>query len=244
MRKGILKGLLDLLVPSGLLAWTARLMLWCSAYFLIQTLVKFILGQPIHFGWDIIVVALSGAPLFLLAMALARNQNTDLQNMTRIAKTDKLTGLMNRRAFFEVVDASGDGALLVLDIDHFKQVNDRYGHVAGDAVLVAMADHLRRNIRSGDLLGRIGGEEFGLFLFGADSLEVDSIGKRLCEGFVLYNDKVPAPIKVTMSIGAAYSAMSDDTEALYKNADEALYAAKRSGRARLTFWQPASSGRN
>ena len=177
-------------------------------------------------------------------MLLVRVQDAGLAKMTRIAMTDSMTGLKNRRAFFEAVEASAEGALLVIDIDHFKAVNDRYGHTAGDAVIVAMTDHLKRNIRSSDLLGRIGGEEFALYLFGADSQQIDAIGARICQGFVLYNDQVPAPIKVTMSIGAAYSAMSKDPSELYKNADEALYAAKRSGRGRLNFWQPATSGRS
>lgn len=189
-------------------------------------------------------MTLTAGPLFGFAMSLARRQNLDLKRMTRIAHTDKLTGLWNRRAFFSHIDAAEDGALLIIDIDHFKAVNDRYGHAAGDAVLVAMADHLKRNVRANDLIGRVGGEEFALYLFGADSLEIDTIGARICEGFILYNEDVPSPIKVTMSIGAAYSAMSGSITDLYKNADEALYAAKRSGRARLNFWQPATSGRS
>lgn len=243
-RAVLMERLNELLLPNGALAWVARLLLWCGAAFLIHVLVKLVLGQSTDFAWDLIVMTLTGAPLFGLAMALTQRRDLDMKRMTQIAHTDKLTGMWNRRAFFKHVIEAGDGALLIIDIDHFKAVNDRYGHTAGDAVLVAMADHLKRNTRADDLLGRIGGEEFGLYLFGADSLEIDTIGARICGGFVLYNDEVRSPIKVTMSIGAAYSAMSDDITDLYKNADEALYAAKRSGRARLNFWQPAISGRN
>ncbi len=224
--------------------WTARLFLWCCISFLLHMVIKLLYGYEIDLAWDFLLVATTALPLYGIAMALVRLQDGNLASMTRVALTDNLTGLMNRRAFFQAVEQSEDGALLIIDIDHFKLVNDRYGHAAGDAVLGAMADHLRRNIRTSDLIGRIGGEEFGLHLFGSDSLEVDTIGARICNGFVFYNQEVPSPIKVTMSIGAAYAAMSSGMTELYKNADEALYAAKRSGRARLTFWQPATSGRS
>ncbi len=231
----------ELLLPSGPSAWVARLLFWCCLAFLVHVGVKLAVGRPVELAWDLIVISLTIAPLFALAMMQAQNQDEDFWRIHRIAHTDNLTGLMNRRAFFDTVRLADDGALLMIDIDHFKAVNDRYGHAAGDAVLVAMADHLRRNLRSGDLLGRVGGEEFAAYLIGADSLEIDAIGARICKGFTLYNNDVPAPIKVTMSVGAAYSAMCDGTANLYKNADEALYAAKHSGRARLNFWQPVAS---
>ena len=146
---------------------------------------------------------------------------------------------MNRRAFFDAIENSEDGALLLIDIDNFKAVNDRYGHTVGDTVLVALVDHLWRNLRSTDVLGRIGGEEFGVFLFGADSLQIDIIGERISSGFVFYDKTVPSPIKVTVSIGTAFSGMSTSVMELYARSDEALYQAKRSGRAKLNFWQPS-----
>ena len=240
----ILERLTTLFVARGVLEWTARLLLWCCVSFLLFSLVKLAYGFDVNLAWDFLVVTTTALPLYGMAMILVRVQVGSLADMTRVALTDNLTGLMNRRAFFEAVERSEDGALLIIDIDYFKAVNDRYGHSAGDAVLRAMADHLKRNIRASDHIGRIGGEEFGLYLFGADSLEVDTIGARICSGFVFYNEEVSSPLKITMSIGAAYSAMADGIPALYKNADEALYAAKRSGRARLNFWQPATSGRS
>ena len=244
LKNVILERLTILFVARGPLEWTARLLLWCCVSFLLHVLVKLAFAHDVDLAWDFILVTTTALPLYGIAMGLVRLQVGSLADMTRIALTDELTGLMNRRAFFEAVEGSEQGALLIIDIDHFKLVNDRYGHAAGDAVLRAMGDHLRRNIRTTDLLGRIGGEEFALYLFGADSLEVDAIGARICNGFVFYNHEVPSPIRVTMSIGAAYAAMSEGLTELYRNADEALYAAKRSGRARLNFWQPAVSGRS
>ena len=234
----------ELLLPSGPLAWSARLSIWCGMAYFIHMGAKLALARPLDPAWDLILVSATAAPLFALATMQAQSQDNSLKHMTRIAHLDNLTGLMNRRAFFYAVKDAGEGALLMIDIDHFKSINDRYGHAVGDAILGVMADHLRRNLRSGDLLGRVGGEEFAAYIFGADSSEIDAIGERICKGFVLYNKDVPAPVKVTMSAGAAYAAMSEGTAHLYKNADEALYAAKRSGRARLTFWQPATSGRS
>lgn len=238
-RDVIIERLTVLFVARGPLEWTARLFFWCCVSFLLHMLVKLAYGFTIDLAWDFLLVTTTALPLYGIAMVLVRAQDGNLSTMTRVALTDTLTQLMNRRAFFEAVEHSEEGVLLIIDIDHFKAVNDRYGHAAGDAVLRAMADHLKRNIRDSDLLGRIGGEEFGLYLFGADSLEVDRIGARICDGFVFYNEEVPSPVKITMSIGAAYRAMSNGVSELYKNADEALYAAKRSGRARLNFWQPA-----
>ena len=238
-----IKHLLVLFVARSPLEWLSRLFLWCGVSFSLFTVVKLAYGFPVNPAWDFVLVTTTALPLYGIAMLLIHFQDGFLDRMTRIAMTDNLTGLMNRRAFFDAVEAAEDGALLIIDIDHFKDVNDRHGHAVGDAVLKAMTDHLKRNIRATDLLGRVGGEEFGVFLFGADSLEVDTIGARLSRGFILYNEEVKSPVKVTMSIGAAYSLMSGSLAELYKNADEALYAAKRSGRARLNFWQPATSGR-
>ena len=237
----IIERLTALFIARSPLEWSSRLFLWCCVSFICFVLVKRAFGFPVDLAWEFILVATTAMPLYGIAMLMILLQARSLTSMTRMALTDTLTGLRNRRAFFDAVNDAGEGALLIIDIDHFKQVNDRYGHSAGDAVLVAMADHLRRNIRSTDLLGRIGGEEFGIYLFGADSLEVDTIGARICNGFVFYNQEVPSPIRVTMSIGAAYAAMASGITELYQNADEALYGAKRSGRARLNFWQPSSA---
>lgn len=242
-KSGVINALHVLLLPHGPIDWVARLTIWCSITSVLFLSVKSVLGLDVELRIDLAVMFLTSAPLFLCAMIFARHWDKSQKDLAKIADTDALTGLMNRRALFQAIEASDEGALLIIDIDHFKLVNDRYGHAVGDAVLVAIADHLQRNLRSGDLLGRIGGEEFGVYLFGADSMQVDLLGERICKGFVLYNDDVPSPIKITMSIGTAYSAMSPDITELYRRADGALYQAKHSGRARLNFWQPPNASR-
>lgn len=230
-------------VPRGPNAWLARLLLWCGLAFLSHVALKAVFGFSVHFGWDFLLLASAFLPVLALILFAARVGDDHAAEMNRVAMTDPLTGLLNRRGFTEAVQQVEAGALLIIDIDHFKHVNDRYGHAVGDEVLRAMGNHLKSDIRNGDILGRIGGEEFAIFLVGRDSLEIDRIGERLCRGFVLYNDKVPIPVKVTMSVGAAFSEMAATLSQMYQNADQALYQAKRSGRARLAFWTPPAASR-
>ena len=171
-----------LLLPRGPAAWASRLIIWCALSNALFVLMKTLTKSSIDIGQDSIVISLTAAPFFVMALILARRWENTRSDLTQISSTDALTGLMNRRAFFDAIENSEDGALLLIDIDNFKAVNDRYGHTVGDAVLVALVDHLWRNLRSTDLLGRIGGEEFGVFLFGADSLQIDIIGERISSG--------------------------------------------------------------
>lgn len=231
-------------MPRGPLAWAARLVVWSGLAFALHALVKTALDMPVDPARDFILITVTTAPLFVLAMLAGRFMDNALSQMTDTALTDELTGLMNRRAFLEKLERSADGAVLLIDIDHFKRVNDRYGHEAGDAVLMAMSGHLSSHIRQGDIMARIGGEEFALFLEDADSQTVDRIGERLCAGFVVFNERMLSPVRVTMSIGAAYSQMSAGRSDLLRKADLALYQAKRSGRARLAFWQPPITSRH
>lgn len=156
--------------------------------------------------------------------------------LTQAAFTDPLTGLANRRALMDaMVDCIGSqkgGCLAVIDLDHFKQVNDRYGHAAGDEVLRSFARVARQGLRATDMLARIGGEEFALLLPDADL----TIAKRICKRIgaqlastVTHHEGMP--ITVTSSMGL--SALCADPAATLDAADKALYIAKAHGRARL-----------
>ena len=191
-----------------------------------------------------LIFGLGVAPFVALFMASVHHLVRVKNELHTHANTDMLTGLMNRRAFLDALEDAEEGAVMMIDVDHFKLVNDKYGHAAGDAVLTAIAGHLQTNLRAEDIIARVGGEEFAVYLVGADSTEIDRIGARVCAGFTLYNETVRAPIKVTMSIGAAYAAMAPTQNELFARADQALYEAKHSGRARLNFWQPVVSGRS
>ncbi|WBO20778.1 GGDEF domain-containing protein [Sphingomonas abietis] len=159
------------------------------------------------------------------------------------ATTDALTGLPNRRAFFsrlrylrqEVASGQGAGCIAIFDIDHFKTVNDTHGHASGDRVLATVAHVAQAAIRSGDMVARIGGEEFGMVLWGA-SIEA---AMQTCErvraaiAHAAVSSGPGANIRVTASFGAAAIRSGADDDAIYDAADQALYAAKASGRNRL-----------
>jgi diguanylate cyclase (GGDEF)-like protein len=166
----------------------------------------------------------------------------DRAALQRVADTDQLTGLSNRRAFETTLAAIKKGeidrlALILIDIDHFKLVNDRLGHDAGDDLLVRTAQQLRANVRADDIVARLGGDEFAILLKGADARHVDHVIRGL-----LAAQRHAEPTlggDVTFSIGAALFPDDDpDPAQLYKNADLALYEAKRLGRARSHRYAP------
>ncbi|WP_295436941.1 GGDEF domain-containing protein [uncultured Thiodictyon sp.] len=127
-------------------------------------------------------------------------------------------------------------SLLVFDIDHFKEINDTYGHAVGDQVLRWFSMICRCNLRQGDILARIGGDEFVIFLPATDSAAALGIAERLCEELSsTVAQTLPADIRITSSIGlASHSRQADiELETLLKAADHALYQAKRDGRNRV-----------
>jgi diguanylate cyclase (GGDEF)-like protein len=197
-------------------------------------------------------IALSGCMLSLLLTALtwqlstARARATALAHemtleLRQLATTDFLTGLANRREFMAKV---GDelarlqrapglrAAVLMLDLDHFKNVNDRHGHAAGDAVLQHFALRVSAELRKNDVAGRVGGEEFAILLPGADLVSAQALAERLRtrlrEGALNWQGHT---ITVTVSIGMAALDERDQTaDAVLVRADQALYHAKAAGR--------------
>jgi two-component system cell cycle response regulator len=161
-----------------------------------------------------------------------------------MAVKDQLTGLFNRRYMAQHLDTLLTNAstarpisLLIMDIDYFKQVNDTYGHGAGDDVLRQFSDRLVSNIRNVHLACRYGGEEFVVVLSDTDPAHAYAIGERLRRAVEQKNFAVGHPlteVPVTVSIGIASSTGGDDDSAqLLRRADEALYRAKREGRNRV-----------
>ena len=158
----------------------------------------------------------------------------------KLAMTDQLTGLANRRATLgwleSMLGASGEVdeplALLMFDIDHFKQVNDNHGHQAGDEVLRKVALIARAQIRAEDLVGRIGGEEFVCILSGLTDQAVRGLADRLCRA-IARGSGVDGLPPVTISVGLANYRQGDTTETLLARADAALYEAKQGGRTQV-----------
>jgi diguanylate cyclase (GGDEF)-like protein len=163
--------------------------------------------------------------------------------LARLAATDVLTGVANRRSFlaeaanvFATATAQREAlGAVMLDIDRFKEVNDRHGHAAGDAVLSAVAQLCTLSTRRSDLVGRIGGEEFAIILPGSDLGESRTIAERLRAAVARKSVAIASgPLLVTVSLGVAALRPDDRTfETLLARADAALYRAKRRGRNRV-----------
>lgn len=175
-------------------------------------------------------VLVVGLPVVLmLQRALMHTQ------LVRASRVDGKTGLLHARAFNElatVAAGSDDGrptALLMLDLDHFKQVNDVHGHLVGDEVLRRVADVLRATVRDTDLVARFGGEEFCV-LTAATSDEARRLAERLRDGVatMVVGRGALDGLRVTTSVGLAVGA--DDLTVLFERADAALYRAKAAGR--------------
>ncbi|MFI7600261.1 diguanylate cyclase [Actinoplanes sp. NPDC049681] len=196
---------------------------------------------------DLVVVGASGV-LFLLVLIRMAGL---IAAQRRLAITDALTGLYTRRFLSEQlrveIDRSsrhgGSFALLLIDVDHFKRVNDTYGHPAGDQVLVEVARRLRSTCRGSDVVARFGGEEFAVLAAatGHEDLGVlaERIRERMNEAPVLVDGRTP--IAVTVSVGGAAVVPPHTVAAdrLVNAADGALYAAKRGGRDRVVIADPA-----
>jgi diguanylate cyclase (GGDEF)-like protein len=159
------------------------------------------------------------------------------------ARTDSLTGLPNRRAFSKRLDylrgevdaGQAVGCIALLDLDLFKQVNDRHGHSTGDRLLQSVAAVLTGAVRNSDMVARVGGEEFGLILWGANIEQATQTCARMLAAIAQSSIATPAGARVraTASIGVTTIIRGKSSAALYEDADRALYEAKANGRNRF-----------
>jgi diguanylate cyclase (GGDEF)-like protein len=184
---------------------------------------------------------LDGIGLQLSNASLARQLSEALQLVRHEAETDSLTGQPNRRALDELlrqqVDvahiAGGVFSVLLLDIDHFKLVNDTHGHGAGDDTLRAFAQRVREHLREGDTCARYGGEEFVVVLPGTTLVAALEVAERLRQGVAEASLLSVPLVRATVSIGVAQHLAGETVEQLLARADSAVYAAKRGGRNRV-----------
>jgi two-component system, cell cycle response regulator len=173
-----------------------------------------------------------------------RRVRGERENFRQQAAIDALTGLLNRRSLSQIIEekvsAAEPFAVLFIDADHFKSVNDRLGHVIGDAVLRSIADCLRRGTRSGDYCGRYGGEEFVIVASRVDVDMVLALAERHRQAVGLLDVAELGATPLTVSIGAAVfdPASGEAANALLHRADAALYAAKSNGRNRVEMAEP------
>jgi diguanylate cyclase (GGDEF)-like protein len=195
------------------------------------------------------LIVLAVPPLLVLQQAVL------VRHLEKVASTDAKTGLLNSAAWHLRAERAvvrrgrhpAAAALLVLDLDHFKNVNDTYGHLAGDVVLLAVADALRAEVRDDDLVGRFGGEEFVVLLAGrADQPDTETLAaaqrvadriRRRVASLAVGIETPDGPLTIaglSISVGAAMRPDEcGDLRTLVQAADTALYAAKRAGRNRV-----------
>ncbi|MQC16700.1 MAG: GGDEF domain-containing protein [Chloroflexi bacterium] len=173
--------------------------------------------------------------------------------LDRLARTDGLTGVANRRALFEMMGIEfrrsrryeRDLSVLMLDLDQFKQVNDRWGHPFGDQALQDIAHLVQGNIRESDILGRYGGEEFVVILPEANAEQAVTVAEKLRRAVESHDFRTvdlpspgQSPVRITISIGVASTPVAEDQDEveLFSRADRALYEAKRAGRNRVVLY--------
>lgn len=193
------------------------------------------------------VASIALAPLITASITASRNDA--VEKLRYLAQYDALTGLLNKQAFYEKAHAllirpcvgRLPISVLVLDIDHFKPVNDNFGHAAGDQVLHVLTQRLQEELRDSDLAGRLGGEEFGVVLTDCSPTQAlniaERIRSRIARGSLdIMNDK---SLHLTVSIGiACHQHGSPVLKDLLRKADKALYRAKRNGRNRSHIYNP------
>ncbi|MEE3157610.1 MAG: GGDEF domain-containing protein [Pseudomonadota bacterium] len=173
-----------------------------------------------------------------------RGMMGQLQNL---ATTDALTGLANRRHFLNeaqrrmtLMRPSQQLGIALIDLDHFKRINDLYGHAAGDEVLQGFANLARNSLRDGDLVARFGGEEFVILLGNSNPEALFNCIERLRIAFAALDfDSLPEGVHCTLSAGLASICPEDDLEVCLNDADQALYQAKDAGRNRCELHQPS-----
>jgi diguanylate cyclase (GGDEF)-like protein len=201
-------------------------------------------------GHEALVAAASCAALVTLFAYLTTRLRDRERRLHDAARTDPLTGVANRRRFLEVFTREFERArrygtplaCVILDLDHFKQINDRYGHIVGDRVLVAAAHAFKGSLRAPDTIARWGGEEFVVLLPQTDLTGAESLAERCRRSLedVLVTAAGGERVSVTVSVGVAgYPAPAfDSPDALLKSADDALYRAKSAGRNRVVTIPP------
>lgn len=192
---------------------------------------------------NILIPLIIAPPFFVFLLVKLRQLAIAHDDLLVVATTDGLTSCLTRRAFAALVDgymerlsleAPQSGALLIIDVDHFKAVNDRFGHEHGDEALKSVASAIRSSVREIDLVGRIGGEEFGVFLPGLRPTLAAAIAERIRTAVdALAFRPLGETCSLSVSVGGTTFEQKASFTELFRQADERLYAAKHQGRNRV-----------
>ncbi|HEV7276436.1 MAG TPA: GGDEF domain-containing protein [Devosiaceae bacterium] len=192
---------------------------------------------------NVLLPTFLAAPMLFYLLSKLRELAIAHERLAVVAATDSLTSVLNRGAFMRLAEVwlqrqrpAAGGGLLVVDADNFKAINDRYGHDRGDVALQLIAGAIGKVLRAEDRVGRIGGEEFGIFLPGANQAETEAIAERVRravhEVSFLGDGK---PHQLTVSVGGVYFDTPKHFQELFRIADQQLYHAKREGRDQVAL---------
>jgi diguanylate cyclase len=193
---------------------------------------------------NLVIPLLLAPPLLFFLLSKLRELSIAHAELLNVASTDALTACLNRRAFTALVEGylervgqqqgRAGGALLVLDIDHFKAVNDNFGHDMGDRALRLIADTIKASVREIDLVGRLGGEEFAVFLPSLDPARTALVADRIRAAVrAAAFEPLGRAYQLSISVGGATFERRASFADLYRLADQRLYAAKNAGRDRV-----------
>lgn len=206
---------------------------------------------PVVIKWLYLSVLLSGSVILFVALLAGEYFSEALERrIQQMASTDVLTGLANRRVFYQTLTqwqapgsvASRPFCLVVLDIDHFKHINDTYGHEAGDEVLRRLGMLLRQAVGPEDVVCRIGGEEFAILLAGRTLAQAQAVCQALRQGIAAAPFPLAgAALQVTVSLGVGQQHDAESGADLVAGVDRALYAAKHAGRNTVCVYQSTAS---
>lgn len=240
-----MSNLMRILAPRGIFGFVVRFAFWVAL--IAAANVGFAMVFNDHgtagAGYDLAHAVVVGGPFVSLFLLVTVFQMRVQRRLLDLSRKDGLTELNNRRTFFEMVEKArahhSTGVLLMLDADRFKTINDTFGHLAGDRCLKSVAYTLLRNVREGDILGRLGGEEFAIYLKNAPLETASVIGERLTKPITFETDTRDG-LSVTLSIGATPAPPGASIDTLIAQADSALYHAKQTGRARYVLWTPTT----
>lgn len=201
--------------------------------------------RALMYGTGILLPLIMSAPIFHYFASKLRDLAIANREITEIASRDGLTTCLNRGAFITLVDAYLSqvnaaqpvrGSLLMVDADHFKSVNDDFGHSAGDQALRIVAAQIKSALRPTDLVGRVGGEEFAVFLPQTDLQHARTIAERIRQSIEQFEfTYLGRLVPLTVSVGGVSFSRRLPFEQIFQAADALLYEAKRNGRNRVEF---------
>lgn len=185
-----------------------------------------------------VIAGFIAAPISFIALLIVRKVDNAVRKLEDFVKFDQLTGVLARSYFLEHVRQrfADGGALFLVDADHFKKINDTYGHDVGDMALRIIGETLNFNTGKSDAVGRIGGEEFAVFLRGASDDEIIARAEQIRVAMAEKGKVIGGhEINLTVSIGIAKIKKGSTLTVIFKEADENLYTAKNSGRNQFVY---------